>query len=96
MIIGFVLSRYKIHINIVDGMCLNGCLYYSGLCTTHSALSSGITANGYIKLWEHMNFFQDTLCQYTILQHVDICNINLLLSHCYHSVCNKNLKYKDE
>ena len=43
-----------------------------------------------------MPFFQDTLCQYTIPQHVGICNNNLLLSHCYHSVCSENLKYKDQ
>ena len=28
-----------------------------------------------------------------IPQHLDICNIKLLLSHCYHSVCNENIKY---
>ena len=77
-------------------MYLNGCIYCSGLCTSRSALSSVITVNGYIKLWEHMHLFQDNLCQYKIPQHVDICNINLSLSHCYHSACNENVKYKDQ
>ena len=43
-----------------------------------------------------MPFCQDTLCQYTIPQHVDICNNNLLLSYCNHSVSNENLRYKDQ
>ena len=43
-----------------------------------------------------MHFFQDTLCKYTIPQHVDIYKINVLLYHCYHSVSNENLKYKDQ
>ena len=98
MITGLLLSTYKIHITVIllNGMYLNGCLYYSGLCITHSALSTAITVSAYIKLCEYMHFFQDPLCQYTIPQHVDICNINLLLSHSYHSVCNENLKDKDQ
>ena len=51
---------------LLNGVCRNDCLYYSGLCTTRNALSSVITVNGYIKLLEHMHFFQDILCQYTI------------------------------
>ena len=43
-----------------------------------------------------MHFLQDTLCQYTVPQHIGICNINLLLSHFYHSVGNENLKYKNQ
>ena len=43
-----------------------------------------------------MHFFQGTLCQYTIPHDVGICNINLLLSHGHHSVCNENLEYKDQ
>ena len=27
---------------------------------------STIAVNGYIKLWGHMHFFQDTLCQYAV------------------------------
>ena len=34
----------------LSSMYLNDCLYYSGLCTTCSALSSVIQVNGYIKL----------------------------------------------
>ena len=81
---------------LLNGMYLNDCLYYSGLCTTGSALCGIITVNGYIKLWEHMHFFKGTLCQYTIPQYVGICNINLLLSHGYHSVRDEHLKYKDQ
>ena len=35
---------------MLKGMDLNDCLYYSGLCTTRSVLSSVIPVNGYIKL----------------------------------------------
>ena len=81
---------------LLNGLYLDDWLYLSGLWTTNSALSSKITVNGYIKLWEYMQFFQDTLCQNKISQDVGICNIKLLLSHCYHSDCNENLKYKDQ
>ena len=47
---------------LLNGVCRNDCLYYSGLCTTRNTLSSVITVNAYIKLWE---LEQDTLCQYT-------------------------------
>ena len=40
-----------------------------------------------------MHLFQDILCQHTIPRHVGIRNINLPLSHCYHSACDENLKY---
>ena len=53
-------------------MFLNDCLYYRGLSTTRSALSSVITVNGFIKIREYMYFFQDTLCQYPLPQHVDV------------------------
>ena len=53
---------------LLNGMYLNDCMYYSGslLCTARFALSTVITVNGYIKLWEHIHFFQDTLCRNTI------------------------------
>ena len=66
MIRGSFCPDIKSILILLNGMYLNGCLYYSGLCTTCSALSSVITVYGYIKLWEHMHFFEDTLFQYTI------------------------------
>ena len=82
-------------LKLLNDMYLNDYLYYSGLCTTRSALCSVITVSDK-KLWEYVHFFQVTLCQYTIPQLVGICNINLLLSYCYHSICNENPKYKDQ